>query len=72
MAQGSENGRRKFVNGAGLAGFAGVLSHSATAATPPAGQSAKNMIFLVADGMGTGTLSLAHYWRDDWSEGDLV
>ena len=63
MTQGSENGRRNFIKGAGLAGFAGMLGHSATAATPPAAQSAKSMIFLVADGMGTGTLSLAHYWR---------
>ena len=63
MNQGSGNSRRNFIKGAGLAGFAGVLGHPATAAESQRGQSAKNMIFLVADGMGTGPLSLARYWR---------
>lgn len=59
--------RRDFLKGAGLFGAASVLgSQSANAVSPPKPEQlgrAKNLIFLVADGMGTGTLSLANHWK---------
>lgn len=59
--------RRQFVKGGGLAGMAAALGSSAVAvdAIPEAsakGRPAKNLIFLVVDGMGTGTFSLGHHW----------
>lgn len=57
--------RRRFVKGVGLTGMAATLGTQAIAKTPvskPKGKKAKNLIFLVADGMGVGTYSLAHHW----------
>ena len=60
----SSNSRRNFLKGAGLVGLATSLS-----AKPPSlstnqpGPKAKNMIFLVVDGMCNGTLGLAHHWN---------
>ena len=61
--------RREFIKGAGLVGAASVLVGdrlSAKASVPQGAAApgeAKNLIFLVADGMGTGTLSYANYWQ---------
>jgi len=58
--------RRNFIKGAGLVGAASLVKGpealAAEVAAPSKG-AAKNLIFLVADGMGTGTLSLAHFWQ---------
>lgn len=59
--------RRQFLKGAGIAGAASVLSvNSATALSPAVvevgPEKAKNVIFLVVDGMSSGTLALAHHW----------
>ncbi|MGB0414311.1 MAG: alkaline phosphatase [Coraliomargarita sp.] len=67
MSDLSSSSRRSFLKGAGLVGAASLLSANHAAALSPkqlkqAG-SAKNLIFLVADGMGTGTLSLANHWK---------
>ena len=59
--------RRQFVKGAGLASMAATLG-APTVANASASEGsvkrrkAKNLIFLVADGMGGGTYSLAHHW----------
>ncbi|WP_269523204.1 alkaline phosphatase [Coraliomargarita parva] len=62
----SNHSRRTFLKGAGLAGAAAVLntacSSTGSQALGTASGKARNVIFLVADGMGTGTLSLAHHW----------
>ena len=52
--------RRQFIKGAGLAGMAATLSVQSVAETSVPGESskagkAKNLIFLVVDGMGMGT-----------------
>ena len=60
--------RRQFLKGAGLAGAATALTACTSLAKPDASTSvsepkpAKNLIFLVADGMCNGTLALAHHW----------
>lgn len=59
--------RRRFIQGGALAGAAGLLSvkqSSAFASSSVTKQSgtAKNVIFLVADGLSHGTLGLAHHW----------
>lgn len=59
--------RRQFLKGAGIAGAASVLSVNSASALSPAvvqvgPQKAKNVIFLVVDGMCSGTLALAHHW----------
>jgi len=58
--------RRQFVKGAGLAGITAALGAQAVSGESDNAQtrskSAKNLIFLVVDGMGKGTLSLAHHW----------
>lgn len=60
--------RRQFIKGAGLAGAASLLAaQSASAGLRESGfrignAKAKNLIFLVVDGMGPGTLGLAHHW----------
>ncbi|MEM8866751.1 MAG: alkaline phosphatase [Verrucomicrobiota bacterium] len=65
----SSTTRRDFLKGASLASAASLFASSgAKAATPSVSKNtesiqAKNLIFLVADGMGTGTLSLAHHWK---------
>lgn len=59
--------RRRFLKGAGLAGLAtGLTLPTVTAATPPArapSGKARNIIFLVSDGMNIGTLMLAHQYQ---------
>lgn len=59
--------RRTFLKNAGLLGAASALTApSLSAAKGGKGRAlagrAKNLIFLVSDGMGTGTLSLANHW----------
>lgn len=59
--------RRQFVKGFGLTGLVSTLGVQSLADDLPSQIStkagrAKNLIFLVVDGMGTGTYSLAHYW----------
>lgn len=67
MSTKSVASRREFLKGVGLLGAsATVIGHQAVAVSPQKPQSlgkAKNLIFLVADGMGTGTLSLANHWK---------
>ena len=53
--------RRNFLKGAGLAGAASVFSGACSSSDRP--RIAKNLIFMVADGMGVGTLSYAHHWQ---------
>ena len=59
--------RRQFVKGAGLCGVAATIGvrpvvANTTLTASSKVQRAKNLIFLVADGMGTGTWSLGHHW----------
>lgn len=62
----SEFSRRRFLQGAGLAGTAallpGVPVFAATQSRSGRHRPARNIIFLVVDGMGTGTLGLANHW----------
>lgn len=68
----SLNSRRKFLKGAGVAGLAGaMLPGSAGAAAKLKKHNAKNMIFLVVDGMCNGTLGLAHHWSIRNTSGHL-
>lgn len=58
--------RRQFIKGVGLTGAASLLAaSSAKAAQKESGSrtKAKNIIFLVADGNGVGTMGLAHHWH---------
>ncbi len=59
--------RRSFLKGAGLVGAASLFTakagHAVSPQKPSHLGSAKNLIFLVADGMGNGTLSLANHWK---------
>lgn len=67
MTPSSPLSRRRFLKGAGLAGLAtGLTLPSVPAATPLARASsrkARNVIFLVSDGMNIGTLMLAHQYQ---------
>lgn len=59
--------RRNFIKGSALLGGASVLTgttsaQAATAPKPSTTTQAKNMIFLIADGMCQGTLGYAHHW----------
>ena len=59
--------RRQFIKGLGLAGVAATLGASSANAgrirpRAPKSAMAKNLIFLVVDGMCTGTHSFAHHW----------
>ncbi|MFP4281864.1 MAG: alkaline phosphatase [Opitutales bacterium] len=64
----SHSSRREFLRQAGLAGLAGATlsaAPSARAASKAKGASAgkaRNLIFLVADGMNNGTLAAAHHY----------
>lgn len=60
----SSNTRRNFLKGAGIAGLAStMLPGQSTAAVRVRKTKAKNMIFLVVDGMCHGTMGLAHHWN---------
>lgn len=59
--------RRSFLKQAGILGTASALTASSLQASDkkgakPTPSRAKNLIFLVSDGMGSGTLSLANHW----------
>ncbi|MGB0409615.1 MAG: alkaline phosphatase [Opitutales bacterium] len=56
--------RRQFLKGVGLVGATSTLLplQSSALAAPRSGR-AKNLIFMVADGMCHGTLGLAHHWN---------
>ncbi|PXA04295.1 hypothetical protein DDZ13_07110 [Coraliomargarita sinensis] len=61
----SSHSRRNFIKGAGLAGLAGtLLPGQAVSAQVKPDNRAKNLIFLVVDGMCHGTLGLAHHWNE--------
>jgi len=59
--------RRRFLQGVGATGIASALPARAAANAPAAargsGRRAKNVLFLVSDGMGVGTLALTEKWR---------
>jgi alkaline phosphatase len=56
--------RRRFLKGASLLSASGILAATASVASTGAkNRQAKNIIFLVADGLGSGSLALAHHWR---------
>lgn len=57
--------RRQFLKLTGLAGAASVLPACQLAGESgkPAAKAAKNVIFLVADGLCNGTVGLAHHWK---------
>ena len=59
--------RRQFIKGLGLTGVAATLGASSAVADQVRSQTsraskAKNLIFLVVDGMCTGTYGFAHHW----------
>ncbi|MEN8792459.1 MAG: alkaline phosphatase [Lentimonas sp.] len=64
-----QSSRRQFLKGAGLVSAATALTACSSIAKPTASGSgasakkAKNLIFLVVDGMCLGTLALAHHWN---------
>jgi len=59
--------RRDFLKGAGVVGASTLFAGSGALAAPSSASRkaghAKNLIFLVVDGMGQGTLGLAHHWQ---------
>ena len=57
--------RRDFIKMSGLAGAAALVPGAPAVASVKAAASgkAKNVIFLVVDGMCNGTLGLAHHWK---------
>lgn len=68
MGRSTSSSRRQFLKFSGLAGAASVLPAGHLAATPTkptehSAGSAKNVIFLVADGLCNGTVGLAHHWK---------
>jgi len=65
MSKASSFSRRNFIKGVSVAGAGSLVQARARAAVELSSKAgvAKNLIFLVADGMGTGTLSFAHYWK---------
>ena len=65
MANHKHTSRRKFIKGAALLGASGVLVNPDLRGQNIALKQpkAKNLIFLVSDGMSMGTLSLAQHWK---------
>lgn len=60
----SHSTRRQFLKLSGVAGAASVLPACQVIANPKASRGqAKNLIFLVVDGLCNGTLGLAHHWK---------
>ena len=57
--------RRQFLKLSGLAGAASLLpaSKSVAASSAQAAGPAKNLIFLMVDGLCNGTVGLAHHWK---------
>ena len=65
MENSSASSRRQFLKLSGIAGAASILPGSTTLATTevkPAGR-AKNVIYLMVDGLCNGTVGLAHHWH---------
>jgi len=65
MENASASSRRQFLKLSGLAGAASILpgcTNLATTEVKPAGQ-AKNVIYLMVDGLCNGTVGLAHHWH---------
>jgi len=65
MDQSPPSSRRQFLKLSGLAGAASILPACSTippAGAQPTGQ-AKNIIYLVVDGLCNGTVGLAHHWN---------
>lgn len=67
--QGSQSSRRNFLKAAGLFGGSSLLLGCGQKATSI--RKVKNVIFLVADGMGNGTFSLAQCWSERLLGGNL-
>lgn len=61
----TSSSRRQFLKLSGLAGAVSILPAAQTAASTaaPSGAPAKNVIFLVVDGLCHGTVGLAHHWK---------
>lgn len=57
--------RRQFLKLSGLAGAASMLpaGQALASVASPTRRQAKNLIFLVVDGLSHGTLGLAHHWK---------
>jgi alkaline phosphatase len=69
--------RRRFLQTAGLAGLAGgtlglPLKGASTAPAAPSRTRARNLIFLVADGMCHGTLAAANHWLNLTADRDTA
>jgi alkaline phosphatase len=65
MENASASSRRQFLKLSGLAGAASIIpgcTNLATTEVKPAGQ-AKNVIYLMVDGLCNGTVGLAHHWH---------
>jgi alkaline phosphatase len=65
MSKQTTTNRRQFIKLGGLAGAASLLPGTRAVASPQtfASGKAKNVIFLVVDGLCNGTLGLAHHWK---------
>jgi len=63
MEKSELSSRRQFLKVSGLAGAASLLPGCAAAAEAKNAAHAKNVIFLVADGLCHGTVGLAHHWK---------
>ena len=64
MSEQYSSSRRQFIQGAGLLGGASLFSSPQVFSNVTNGSNTtKNLIFLVADGMGVGSLTLANHWK---------